>query len=142
LISIIVLFSGLSLVSDVQAIIPQIEDVSVSTSGADTILEVTFFHTPVMPGHHVNFVEVDFDGVFSTYQIRQDSLTFTAQINLGQITGNPILRARVQCIVDGWSSWSEPLTIPEFPSWIILPLLLSSIFVAFILRKKLIVQHN
>ena len=98
---IIVLFSGLAFVSEVQAIIPQMQDVTVTNSGDDTILEVTFFHTPVMPAHHVNEVEVDVDGVITNYQISQDSLTFTAQINLGQITGNPIIRARAQCIVDG-----------------------------------------
>jgi len=133
----IVLLLGFAFVSEVQAIIPQMQDVSVTNSGDDTILEVTFFHTPVMPGHRVNFVEVDIDGVISNYQISQDSLTFTAQINLGQITGNPTVRARVQCIVDGWSSWSEQLTIPEFPSWIILPLFLIATLVVAIYRRNM-----
>ena len=137
---IIVLFSGLAFVSEVQAIIPQMQDVTVTNSGDDTILEVTFFHTPVMPAHHMNEVEVDIDDVITNYQISQDSLTYTAQINLGQITGNPTIRARVQCIVDGWSSWSEQLTIPEFPSWAILPLLLvGTLFVVFF-KKRIYLQ--
>ena len=134
---IIVLFSGLAFVSEVQAIIPQMQDVTVTNSGDDTILEVTFFHTPVMPAHHVNEVEVDVDGVITNYQISQDSLTYTAQINLGQITGNPTIRARVQCIVDGWSSWSEQLTIPEFPSWAILPPIIALAFAAICSKSKL-----
>ena len=134
---IIVLFSGLAFVSEVQAIIPHIQDVIVTSSGDDTILEVTFFHTPVMPAHHVNEVEVDIDDVITNYQISQDSLTYTAQINLGQITGNPTIRARVQCIVDGWSSWSNQQTIPEFSSWIILPLFLIITFSIIIVKKRL-----
>jgi hypothetical protein len=135
----IILLSGFAFVSEVQAIIPQMQDVSVTNSGDDTILDVTFFHTPVMPGHRVNFVEVDIDGIISNYQISQDSLTFTAQINLGQITGNPTVRARVQCIVDGWSSWSEQLSIPEFPSWIILPMIFTVTLFSIIFKRKL---HN
>ena len=138
---IIVLFSGLAFVSEVQAIIPQMQDVTVTNSGDDTILEVTFFHTPVMPAHHVNEVEVDVDGVITNYQISQDSLTFTAQINLGQITGNPTIRARVQCIVDGWSSWSEQLTIPEFPLWTVLPLVLTITIFSVVVKRKLC-EHN
>lgn len=53
--------------SEVQAIIPQIQDVTVANSGDDTILEVTFFHTPIMPAHHVNEVEVDIGGLISNY---------------------------------------------------------------------------
>ena len=133
---IIVLFSGLAFVSEVQAIIPQIQDVIVTSSGDDTILEVTFFHTPVMPAHHVNEVEVDIDDVITNYQISQDSLTYTAQINLGQIIGNHTIRARVQCIVDGWSSWSNQITIPEFPLWLILSLLMIGTLVVVVARKS------
>ena len=131
------LFSICVFVSDVEAIVPQVQDVTVSNSGDNTLLDVTFYHTPVTASHYVNGVEVDVDGVITNYQISQDSTTFTAQINLGQITGNPSVRARAHCIVDGWSSWSNQVTIPEFPSWVILPLVLIATFSVIVVRKKL-----
>ena len=121
------------------AIVAQIQDISVLESGDDTLLEVTFFHNPVDAAHYVNEIEVDVIGVFTTYQILQDSTTFTAQLNLVQIIGAPQARVRVFCTFDGWSSWSNQQTIPEFQSLMILSLVLS-ICCLFMLRfrKKLI----
>lgn len=137
------LFSICVFVHEVEAILPQVQDVTVSNIGDDTLLDVTFYHTPVTASHYVNEVEVDIDGVITNYQISQDSTTFSAQINLGQIAGNPLVRARVHCTIDGWSSWSNQVTIPEFPSWTILPLfLISGLAVLFYKRKWAVRNHN
>jgi len=131
------LFSICVFVSEVHAIVPQVQELTVSNSGDDTLLDVTFYHSPVTSSHYVNEVEVDVDGVITNYQISQESTTFTAQINLGQITGNPLVRARVHCTIDGWSSWSNQVAIPEFPSWTILPLVLTITLFSIIVKRKL-----
>ena len=123
--------------SEAEAIVPQVQELTVSNSGDNSLLDVTFYHTPVTASHYVNEVEVDVDGVITSYQILQDSTTITAQINLGQVTGNPLVRARVHCTIDGWSSWSNQVTIPEFPSWAILPLILIATFSVIVVRERL-----
>lgn len=138
----ILIFASFSLcifISNVMAIVPQIQDITVLENGDDTLLEVTFFHNPVNAAHYVNEIEVDVNGVFTTYPISQDSTTFTARLNLGQISGTQPARVRVYCTFDGWSSWSNQQTIPEFQSLMVISLLLS-VCCLFVLRfrKKLI----
>ena len=87
------MFSICVFVSEVEAIVPQVQNVAVTNSGDDTLLEVTFYHTPVTGSHYVNEVEVDVDGIVTSYQISQDSTTFIAQINLGQVTGKSISKS-------------------------------------------------
>jgi hypothetical protein len=106
-------------------------------SGGETILNITVYHTPVEVLHHVDEIEVDVDGSITSFPVDQPSITFTFQAKLGQITGTPSARARAHCNVHGWSSWSEPLQIPEFPSWIILPLLVVSAFVVAMIQSKI-----
>jgi desulfoferrodoxin (superoxide reductase-like protein) len=132
-------------VAPVKAIVPQVQDVVIWNSGGETILNITVYHTPVPTLlHHVDQIEVDVDGSITSFPVDQPSITFTFQANLGQITGTPSARVRAHCNVHGWSPWSEPLQIPEFSSWIILPLSLISTLFVIIIKKKTsypIVQH-
>ncbi len=129
-------FSLCAFVTDVQGIVPDIQEVVFWDNGEDTMLNVTFYHTPVTTFHYVDEVEVDIDGAITSYPVTQSSVTFTAQINLGQISGNPPARTRVHCTIDGWSSWSNQQTIPELSSWITIPLLLIGTTAGIIARKK------
>jgi len=124
-------------VSPVKAIVPQVQNIIFWNNGGDTIMNVTIFHTPVTTIHYVNQVEVDIEGGITNYPIDQPSATFTTQINLGQITGNPLARVRAHCTFDGWSSWSNQQNIPEFPLWIILPLFLVTSLIVTIYRKRM-----
>lgn len=121
-----------------QAIVANLQDVNFYRNGDNTILNITFFHTPLNAFHYADRVEVDIDGIISSYSITQSSTTFTAMIDLGVINGEPIASTRVHCTVDGWSSWSIPQNIPEFSSWMIFPFffIISIIFIS--LRKQII----
>jgi hypothetical protein len=123
-------------VAPVKAIVPQVQNVIVWNSGGDTILNITVYHTPVTVLHHVDKIEVDVDGGITSFPVDQPSTTFVFQANLGQITGTPSTRARAHCTVDGWSPWSEPLQIPEFPLWTISVLVLIATLFAIVIKKK------
>jgi hypothetical protein len=124
-------------VTPAKAIVPQVQDIIVWNSGGETILNITIYHTPVTPFHHVDKIEVDVEGSITSYTVDQTSITFIFQTNLGQIAGTPSTRVRAHCTIDGWSSWSETFQIPEFPSWIILPLLMIAPLVILLHRNKL-----
>jgi hypothetical protein len=104
-------FSLCVFVYDVQAIVPEIQEVVFWSSGDDVMVNVTFYHTPVTAFHYVDQVGVDIGGIVSGYDVSQSSVASTVQINLGEISGNPDARVRVHCTVDGWSGWSESQTI-------------------------------
>lgn len=125
-----------SFVSDVQAIVANIQDVNFWINEDNTILNITFFHTPVNAFHYADRVEVDIDGIISSYSISQSSTTYTAMIDLAVINGEPIASTRIHCTVDGWSSWSNPQNIPEFSSWMIFPLFLIISILFINLRKQ------
>ena len=129
-------------VADVQAIVPEIQDVVFWNSGEDTMVNVTVYHTPVTAFHYVNQIEVDVDGVVTSYPISQSSTTFTSQINLGEIGGNPLGRVRAHCTVDGWSSWSSQQTVPELSLLITIPLFLVGTVIALIVKRKLVGQKS
>ena len=131
-------FSLCILISDVRAIVPVVQEVVVWSNGENTMLNVTFYHIPVTTFHYVDQVEVDVNGVVTSYPVSQSSPTFTAQINLGLISGNPLARTRVDCNVDGWSSWSSQQTIPELSLWITIPIFIIGILAVVVLKKNLL----
>lgn len=124
-------------IASVEAIVPQVQDIIVQDSSGETILNVTVYHTPVTSTHRVDRIEVDVAGSVTSFPVVQSLTTFIVQPNLGQITGTPATRVRAHCTIDGWSSWSETFQIPEFPSWIILPLFLITTLVVIIYRNRL-----
>ena len=138
LLLIFISFSLCVFVVDVQAGYPVVQEVVVLSNGENTMLNVTFYHIPVTTFHYVDQVEVDVNGVVTSYPVSQSSPTFTAQINLGQISGNPLARTRVDCNVDGWSSWSSQQTIPELSLWITIPIFIIGILAVVVLKKNLL----
>ena len=129
-------FSLCVFVSIVQGIVADVQEVVFWDNGEDTMLNVTFYHTPVTTFHYVDKIEVDIDGAVTSYPVSQSSATFTAQISLGQISGNPPARTRVHCTIDGWSSWSSQQIIPELSLWITIPLYLIGTMAVIVAKKK------
>jgi hypothetical protein len=137
-----VAFSLCVFVADVQAIVPEIQEVVFWNNGENAMVNVTFYHTPVTAFHYVNQIEVDIDGVVTSYPISQPSVTFTAQINLGQISGNQLGRTRAHCTIDGWSSWSSQQTVPELSLSTIISLCLVGTLMVFVAKKTLFRQGS
>jgi hypothetical protein len=123
-------------VAPVEAIIPQVQDVTVWNSGGETILNITVYHTPLTSLHHVDKVEVDVEGNITSFPVDQPSTTFIVQTNLGQITGTPSTRVRAHCTIDGWSPWSETFQVPEFSSLILLSIFIIATVVVVIYGKN------
>ena len=92
-------FSFCVFVIDVQAIVPEIQEVVFWNNGENAMLNVTIYHTPVTAFHHVEQIEVNIDRIITSYPVSKPSTTFTAQINLGQISGNPFGRTRAHCTI-------------------------------------------
>jgi hypothetical protein len=130
-------FSLCIFVTDVQAIVPDIQEVVFWNNGENAMLNVTIYHTPVTAFHYVDQIEVDIDGTVTSYPISQSSVTFTTQINLGQINGSPLGRTRVHCTIDGWSSWSSQQAIPELSLSTIISLCLVGTLMVLVAKKKL-----
>ncbi|WGM88971.1 MAG: hypothetical protein NUK63_08630 [Candidatus Bathyarchaeum tardum] len=118
------------------AIVPEVQNVIFWNDGTETILNVTIYHTPLTSLHYVNQVEVDIEGAITSYPVTQTDITFTTSINLGEIAGTPLARVRAFCILDGWSSWTNQQSIPEFSSWIIVVLSLATILALIIVKKR------
>jgi hypothetical protein len=137
---IIIVISSFSIcmvsVAPVEAIIPQVQDVTVWNSGGETILNITVYHTPLTSLHHVDTVEVDVEGNITSFPVDQPSTTFIVQTNLGQITGTPSTRVRAHCTIDGWSPWSETFQVPEFSSLILLSIFIIATVVVVIYGKN------
>ena len=123
-------------VADVQAIVPEIQEVVFWSNGDNTMLNVTFYHTPITAFHYTDQIEVDTDGTVSSYDISQSSVTTIAIINLGEISGNPEARVRVHCTIDGWSGWSSQQSIPELSLWITIPLCFIGTLILIGVRKR------
>jgi hypothetical protein len=121
----------------VKAIVPEIQEVVFWNNGENNMLNVTIYHTPVTAFHYVDQIEVDIDGIISSYPVSQPSVTFTAQINLGQIIGNPLGRTRAHCTIDGWNSWSSQQAIPELSLSTIISLCLVGTLMVIVVKKKL-----
>ena len=100
------------------------------------MLNVTIYHIPVAAFHNVDQIELDIDGIVISYPVSQPSATFTAQINLGQISGNPFGRTRAHCTFDGWSSWSSQQAIPELSLLITILLYLVGTSMVLVAKKK------
>ncbi len=117
--------------------VPDVLSVEGWASGTDTILNITVSHSPFTPTtHYVNKVEVDVDGTVHDIPLTsQSTVTFVVQYNMSEVTGTPTVQTRAFCIIDGWSSWSEPLVVPEF-SWIHVLLILIVVPIAILLLRS------
>ena len=104
-----------SLIGTVSANIPtviQIDNVSQGSSGK---IRLQITHLNPSSTHYVDVIEVDVNGQVTQFnQQPQTTDPFTVELDLGQLQGNPTIRARAHCTKHGWSSWSSQIQVPEF----------------------------
>ncbi len=110
--------SALSLLPEgAQADVPdvlQIENISQASTGK---VRLQIRHANPSSNHYVDTVEIDLNGQATTPALQpQTTNPFTAEFELGDIQGNPNVKARARCNLHGWSGWSTQIQIPEFPT--------------------------
>jgi hypothetical protein len=144
LLLIIAIIVALGYAGSASAIVPVIENVVVWSSGSDTVLNVTVFHTPETSLHHVDSVEVNVSGSILSFPVAvQTTETFVIQCDLGQIQTNITASVRAHCTVDGYCEWYGPIQIPEFsPTITLLMLLLVASFAVTGLCKSRLGNHH
>ncbi|UCE43628.1 MAG: hypothetical protein JSV57_04525 [Candidatus Bathyarchaeota archaeon] len=128
-------------ISPVSADVPDVLSVEPWISGADTILNITVRHASPTSSHYIDVVEVDIEGDVQTINLDppQSAPTFLVQYNMGEITETPTVQTRAHCNFHGWSSWSEPVVVPEFPAiYLLLMLVIVSIVVLGLKSKSLV----
>jgi len=126
-----------SLIRPVLADVPSIENVEPWISGTDTILNMTIRHASPTGSHYVDRIEVDVNGsVQFTTLFPQATVTFIVPYNIGEVTDTPLVSVRAHCTFHGWSSWSEPMIIPEFTGVFLLLALAVLPMIAYLLRSK------
>ncbi len=85
-------------------------------------VKVQIDHANPTPAHYVDWIEVDFMGDPQQFQMDpQPSNPFSVELYLGtllewQLSNEPAAKVRVHCTTHGWSAWSNPVPIPEFPA--------------------------
>ena len=129
---------SVSFSSPVYADVPEVINVEPLIRDNQTILNITIEHEYPMTDHYVDLVQIDVDGTINDLNLTKQSTTyFTVEYNLGEISDDLTVRVRANCTYHGWSDWSSVQTIPEFPSWITLPLLVIGTLTLVVARKKL-----
>ncbi len=126
------------LIAPASAIVPEVRKLVVWSSGSDTVLNVTVYHTPAEDSfHYVYMIQVDISGDVRNFPISVPSTTeFTIPCNLGPIEGTPLATVRAICTFDGSSAWTAPIQVPEFSLLsLLLTLFLASTIAAFTPRK-------
>jgi peptide/nickel transport system substrate-binding protein len=87
--------------------------ISVSTEGENTLLNLEVKHNDPTSSHYVDIIEVEIDGNIQreTGLTPQNTTQFTYQYDLGEVEYENV-RVRVHCNLHGWSSWA---TLGEQP---------------------------
>ena len=121
----------------VYADVPGIVNVEPWIKGTETILNITIRHSSPTSSHYIDLIQVDIDGIVNDLNLDPQSANpFIVEYSLGELSGEPSVRVRSHCNLHGWGGWSNPQTIPEFPSWIILPLFLVGLYRAMYCIKR------
>ncbi len=131
------------LIMPASAIVPEVRDLVVWSTGSDTVLNVTVFHTPAGDSfHYVYMIQVDISGDVRNFPISvQSTIEFTIPCNpipcnLGPIDGTPLATVRAICTVDGPSAFTAPIQVPELSLLsLLLTLVLASTIAAFTVHR-------
>jgi len=128
--------------AEVHANVPVILDISTLEADGKVSIEIQINHqNPSFGGysadHYVDLVEVEIDGTPHQISAMQPPTaeTFTVTYYIGELTGYPTIRVRAHCTIHGWSPWTQPQVIPEYPNGPIATILLSFLFVLLMKRK-------
>jgi hypothetical protein len=128
-------------ISHVLADIPHNISIQPWTSGTHTILNITITHGGGAPtsSHYVNTVQVNVSGVVDDITLTpQSTVTFVVQYDMGEITGTPTVQARADCTLHGWSGWTNPQSVPEFPLIALFPVFAVLMAAVLLLHSKLL----
>ena len=118
-------------------------DISIQpwTSGTRTILNITITHDGGAPTstHYVNTVQVNTSGVVDDITLTpQSTVTFIVQYDMGEITGTPTVQVRADCTLHGWSDWTNPQSVPEFPLIALFPVFAVLTAAVLLLHSRLL----
>jgi desulfoferrodoxin (superoxide reductase-like protein) len=87
--------------------IPEVLQIQNITQGSAGRIRLQISHSLPSSTHYVDIVEVDIGGQIRQFDQQPQSVDpFTVELDLGQIQGNPNIRARAHCNLHGWSDWS------------------------------------
>ena len=104
-----------SLIGTVSANIPTVIQIDNISQGSSGKIRLQITHLNPSSTHYVDVLEVDVNGQVTQFnQQPQTTDPFTVELDLGQLQGNPTIRARAHCTKHGWSSWSSQIQVPEF----------------------------
>lgn len=110
----------------------QIENISQDSNGK---IRLKIRHANPSIFHYVDAIDVDVNGKVTQFSLPPyDIDPFTVELDLGEIQGNPTVRAKARCNIHGWSAWSSAVIIPEF-SALAMTLSLALAASLFILRN-------
>jgi len=129
---------------EVHANTPVILGISTVQVDGKVSLEIEINHlNPSIGGysadHYVDLIEVEVDGTPHQIQVAQPPTaeTFKVTYYIGELTGYPTIRVRAHCTIHGWSEWSQPQVIPEYPKGPIATIILSILCILIAKRKPL-----
>jgi len=126
------LWSMRSVGADVPNVL-QIVDISQPSMGR---IRLQIRHANPSSSHYVNEVEVDINGQVTKFNLQpQTTNPFTVELDLGVFQGKPNVRARANCNLHGWSSWSDQIQIPEFVR--VTPLLFAALAASLVITKRI-----
>ncbi len=120
---------------------PDVTNVEYYSIGNNTFVRITVYHVrtgfegDIDPNHYVEQALFDIDGTVEDVALEaQSTEVFTVEYNMGEVTGAPTVRARVDCTSHGLSAWSDTVVVPEF-STLSLLLILAMVSIAVLLFR-------
>jgi hypothetical protein len=128
-------------ISHVLADVPHNMSIQPWTSGTSTILNITITMDAGAPTsiHYVDVVQVNVSGVVHDRTFTsQPAATFVVRYDMGEITGTPTVQTRAHCIIDGWSGWTNPQSVPEFPLIALFPVFAVLTVAVLLLHSRLL----
>jgi len=125
-----------------------IDSIDYYYSGTDLFLNISVTHIyPGAQGYNplsfVDHVEIDLDGdiqtlgdVVTVNTADYQSLHFSVQYNMGEVTGTPTVYARaIGNVLTG--EWFGPVVVPEFPLIHLLPILMVTSIAILLIKSKI-----
>jgi desulfoferrodoxin (superoxide reductase-like protein) len=117
--------------------VPGVLSVDPWTDGTETILNITVKHFGPTSSHYIDTIQVDIDGTVENVNLDPQSTNpFVMQYSMGDVSSEPSVRVRAHCNLHGWGSWTEPQVIPEFPSTLLMLVILGVFAVTLIFYRR------
>jgi len=121
----------------VLADVPSVLSVDPWTDGTETILNITVRHFGPTSSHYIDIIQVDIEGTVENVNLDPQSTNpFVMQYSMGDVSSEPSVRVRTHCNLHGWGIWTEPQVIPEFPSMLLVLVILGLFAVTLIVYRR------